>query len=453
VTPRVWTGGQAPDGSGVAAVVQRFALRAGDVSADRETPAVAVAPDGTVVLAWASQEKAGDNARTLYLARSVDGGTTFETPVAWRSVPIYRFTSDNPAKERKMAFSTHVLPRLAATRDSLALGWVEAIDGGPAVRFLVALSRDGGTTFAAPVAAHGERAARPGFTTLAADAKGGLACGWLSSQQPHFSAWPADSDGFTPERLVFAGPEGKGVCPCCDVAVAVTPEDRAFVAFRNSDAGHRDIWLARSGPGTGGGTPFAAPIPVSSEPWTFNGCPHDGPSLALLGENLHVAWMDAHTGTGRVYYTATPVAEPSFHPRPLNPQGSGAQGHPKLAAGGDGTLHAVWDEGLAPEPATPAAIGDGNTTETKPHAHPHAAPNAGGAGRAIMYSVSRDGGATFTAARALVPSPGAYQLQPALTVGPDGTVHVAWNEIDEDGKHVVFTRLSRRRSAPEPAAP
>jgi len=442
--PGVSPGEPRPDGAGVVAVIQRFALRAGDLSADRETPAVAVAPDGAVVLAWASQEKDGDNLRTLYVTRSTDGGGTFATPVAWRSVPIYRYTSGNPARERKMAFSTHVLPRLAATGDSVALGWVEAIDGGPTVQFLVARSHDGGKTFAAPVATHGENASRPGFTTLAADSDGGLACGWLSNQQPYFSYSPAGSAGFTPERLVFAGPEGKGICPCCDVAVTVTPERIALVAFRNSDSGHRDIWLARGGAGAAVGSTgeasFAAPIAVTQEPWTFSGCPHDGPSLALIGDKLHLAWMDAHTGTGRVYHTVGLVAEPRFepHPRLLNPQAQGAQGHPKLVADSKAHLHAVWDEGLAPEPPAPAPA-DAKSGEQKHH---HAAPAAGGAGRAIMYAVSRDGGVTFTSARALVPSPGVYQLQPSLTVGPDGSVFVTWNEIDQDGKHVVLARLA-----------
>jgi hypothetical protein len=422
--------------------MHRFALRPADVSADRETPAVAVAPDGTVVLAWASQAEAGALERTLYLARSSDGGTTFGAPVAWRRVPIYRYTSEGNAKANghKMAFSTHVLPRLAATRDGLVLGWVEAIDGGPTVRFLVARSRDGGKSFSTPVAAHGGDARRPGFTTLAADPDGGLACGWLDgrnqAQQPFFSGWPSDSEGFAPEQLVFAGPDGTGICPCCDVAVAVAPDRSAFVAFRNSDAGHRDIWLARGGIGAGGGMAFTAPIPVAQEPWTFNGCPHDGPSLALVGDRLHVAWMDAHTGTGRIYHADSPLADPSFHPRPLSPQARGSQGHPRLAAGGNGALHAVWDEGLGPDaPASASPAGE--------HQHHHAAQSTGG--RAIVYAVARDA-ASFSPAHALAPSPGAYQMQPSLVVGPDEIVYAVWNEIDQDGKHVVFVRLANPKS-------
>ena len=91
-------GKPAPDATGTVAALQRFALGPADAALDRETPAVAVAPDGSVVLAWASQDRADAPARTLYLARSADGGSTFEPPVAWRSVPIYRYASGNPAK-------------------------------------------------------------------------------------------------------------------------------------------------------------------------------------------------------------------------------------------------------------------------------------------------------------------------------------------------------------------
>src|SRR6185437_6665711 len=136
-----------------------------------------------------------------------------------------RFTSEHAANGRKMAFSTHVLPRLAATSDGLALGWVEAIDGGPTVRYLLARSRDGGKTFSEPIAVHGDDASKPGFTTLTAGADGSLACAWLDGrnhvQLPYFSAMPAGSDGFGPEQIVYSGPEGKGICPCCDLAVAV----------------------------------------------------------------------------------------------------------------------------------------------------------------------------------------------------------------------------------------
>src|SRR4051794_37125662 len=117
-------GGPPTDAFGSAAVVQRFALRPADVSADRETTAVAVAPDGTVVLAWASQAEAGDAERTLYLARSTDGGTTFGTPVAWRRVPLYRYTSEGGGgKGPKRAFRPPRPPPPRPTAAAGAPGW------------------------------------------------------------------------------------------------------------------------------------------------------------------------------------------------------------------------------------------------------------------------------------------------------------------------------------------
>jgi hypothetical protein len=60
-----------------------------------------------------------------------------------------------------------------------------------------------------------------------------------------------------------------------------------------------------------------------------------------------------------------------------------------------------------------------------------------------MYAVSNHDGTSFSAPSALASRAGVYQLQPSLALGADGTVGVAWNEIDQDGKHVVFVRLPR----------
>jgi hypothetical protein len=76
--------------------VHRFALSPDDVRLDRETPAVAADAGGRVVLAWAAAS--GDLEHTLWLARSADGGRTFEPPVAFRKVPIYRYASGSKGK-------------------------------------------------------------------------------------------------------------------------------------------------------------------------------------------------------------------------------------------------------------------------------------------------------------------------------------------------------------------
>ena len=223
---------------------REFPLGPEDVAEDRETPAVAVDADRRVLVAWAAVS--GENERTIHLVRSVDGGKTFDQPSLFRKVPIYRYLSRG--KDKAMAYSTHALPRLTAIGDAFQLGWVEAIDGGPEVHYYVATSTDGGKTFSSPESVHGKDASRPGFTVLTASADGSLLASWLEGRngrsQPFFAQRGPGSAGFDREQLVYSGPDGKGICPCCDMAAARLSDGTSLVAFRNTDGGYRDIWFA-----------------------------------------------------------------------------------------------------------------------------------------------------------------------------------------------------------------
>jgi hypothetical protein len=417
-----------PAPAALAEAVHRFPLSAEDVRLDRETPAVAADARGRVLLAWAAAS--GDLEHTLWLARSADGGMTFDAPAAFRKVPIYRYTS---SKGKEMTFSTNAVPRLAADGDAIYLGWTEAVGGGPRVDFLVARSTDGGQTFSEPLRAHGDEAVKPGFTALTTGPDGGVACCWLDGRQkaqlPFCSLLPAGAEAFRPEALAYGGPGGKGVCPCCATDVLRTADGTTFVGFRNNDDDYRDVCVARA---AAGGGAFEEPVTVNAERWRFSGCPHDGPSLALFDGRLHVAWMDAHDGRRRVYHASAALPDLHFAPHACCPSAPGEQGHPRLAAG-DGRLHAVWDGSLGDEPPAPAHEG-----------HSHGAPPAlGGPGRAIMYArLAADG--EFGAAHAIDPRPGAFQVNPALAPGPSGSVLVAWNEITESGKSVGFARVPAR---------
>ena len=395
-----------------AAKTLTFALLPADVRVDRETPAIAADAQGNVFLAWASQT--ADMERTIVFARSSDARAATSRRVS----PVPVTSRCGGGKDR--GFSTSVLPRLVTAGDAIYLGWTEAIDGGPRVDYRIARSTDAGKTFGDPVRVHGDNASRPGFIALAAG-HGRLVSAWLDgrnhAQQP-FAAVANASGAFTPETLVYAGEE-KGVCPCCDVAAARSADGTTLVALRDSASGYRDIVVARAN-----GSRYDPPVPVSAEHWTFQGCPHDGPSLAIAAERVHVAWMDAHAGKRRVYIAESPLAKLAFQARELAPDRPGEQAHPRLVTGSDGTLHAVWDEGTEqPQP--------------KPGEHMHGAP-APGATRAIVHAVSRDNGKTFTNARVVAPNAHAFQTQPGIAMGPTGTVYFAWCELTTEGKRVVF---------------
>jgi hypothetical protein len=420
-----------------------FSLGPEDVANDRETPAVVALGRGRVVLAWADQTS--DDVRTLYLARSADGGRSFEPPIPWRKVPIYRFTSAGKGNQEPMSYSTHVLPRLASLGEQLFLGWVEAKNGGPEVCFYVASSADGGTTFSEPVPVHGKEASRPGFTTLAGASDGSLLTAWLDgrnrSQQPFFAARLPGSEGFEPEALVSPGPDGRGICPCCDLAVARLPDGAKIVAYRNTDSGHRDIWFARAETGR----PFGPARPLAEDGWKFEGCPHDGPSLAVHGDCLYAAWMSAHGGQNRIYVARSPVTKLEFSACAIDSPASGGQGHPKLASSGGGKLLVVWDESLDATPLTPAAKPAGGHDRSRKHGH---GPDLSGIGRAIMIAeLGTDG--RFKGARPVAARAGAFQLNPAVTIDENGNALIAWNELDSAGKRVVVVRgVSESRSEP-----
>ncbi len=197
------------------------------------------------------------------------------------------------------------------------------------------------------------------------------------------------------------------------------------MAFRDNDSDYRDIRVSRAGSGAAG---FEPAVPVTSRRWRFQGCPHDGPALAVSGERLHVLWMDASTGQRRLYLAGSSLSALQFSFRELVPQTPGEQGHPRLAARA-GRLHAVWDNSQG-ESSTPAGGQDRHSHGWQP-----------GSGRVILHSCSEDNGSTFSSAQALAPSAGAFQVNPAIAIGPDGAAHVGWNELTEDGKSVVHVRL------------
>src|SRR5262249_17774243 len=158
------------------------------------------------------------------------------------------------------------------------------------VRTVVATSGNRGDTFSAPVAVHHGDGARATYTSLDAGADGSLVSCWLDnrngSQQTFAAIRPAGSAAFHAGQLVHAGEPGKGVCPCCPTACALAADGTALVAFRNIAGEHRDIAIGRKKPGDAEYELF----PISSPRWVFHGCPHDGPSLVVVGDTVHVAW-------------------------------------------------------------------------------------------------------------------------------------------------------------------
>ncbi|HTN75262.1 MAG TPA: hypothetical protein VL096_08450, partial [Pirellulaceae bacterium] len=322
-------------------------LSALDIKETLEAPVVAFDADHNLQIAYASQT--AKDQRTLYYSLVNHPDLSPAAPRAQRETAIFTSVSQMNGKEVKRPL--RLLPQLVVAGKDIYLGWIEPNAENTTVIYYVAKSIDGGVTFGEPLRVHESDAARPNFIALAADAQGNLLASWLDHragiQQPFASVRLAGEAAFQPEQQIYASPEGNGVCPCCPTAALITPNGRLIVAFRNQLAGHRDIFIAERQLTDSGA--FSEPVRVLGEPtWKFDGCPHDGPSLATDGSSLFVGWMDAHTGTPRVYVASRPLSGGPFSAAEnFNTLSTGAQGCVKLAASSAGDLHAVWEESPA----------------------------------------------------------------------------------------------------------
>jgi hypothetical protein len=406
----------------------KFWLAARDVKDQIEAPSLTADDSGVIYLVWASKTQEAE--RTIFLTRTFAPGQSFRPQRAVAPAGVYRNAPKHSTQST--AYEPLATPHIAAVGKQLYLTWSEALPDGSSMRLVAATSTDAGTTFGPPLPVHSGDRARPTFTGLAVDPGGGMACTWLDDragfQQPYVSTRPAGQPAFNPEQLVHPGQENLGVCPCCPTDAVFAPEGTLYVAFRNIRDGYRDIAVSRK---KADQAQFEAAVPVIPPAWKFDGCPHDGPSLAVADGVLHIVWMDARSGPQRCYYARSKLGELKFEARALHPIDSGTQGNARLFADAAGALHAVWEESTGAEPES-AQVG-----------HSQAPPKFGtGAGRSILYAHMPAGTSHFGPPRTVAPQTRAFQTRPAIVGTRGGDLYIAWNELSEEGKAVAVCRLA-----------
>ena len=407
----------------VASAMHRFPLTSADVKDTQGAPDLAVQADGSLQMTWASLTAEGE--QTCFVASSRNGVAGFSEPrTLARSAIAFRSQGNG-----KKGYPIRMAPHIAAYGNVTSVTWSEAIADATTVRMVLVQSNDHFVTASEPLCVHEHPQARPTFTGMSVGSQGRLACCWLDGrygkQIPFASQKPDGQDKFLPELRVPGGENDDGVCPCCPMCVTLGPDGTLFVGFRNLAAGYRDMVIARLPPGA---SEFEGPFPIVPPTWKFDGCPHDGPSLIVADGQLHVAWMDAHTGPQRVYYAVAKLEELQFQVQALHTDGLGTQGNPKLYADAGG-IHAVWEESLSPEPAARPAEG-----------HQHG-PSEIGAGRGICHAVRPRGANLFGAVQFVRPVAGTYQSRPAIAGDKEDRIYIAWCELNQEGKSLVVTAL------------
>ncbi len=283
------------------------------------------APDGALWLAWYASGH-------LSVARSADKGATFDAPVQVTPRPARLDLGADSRPQIAIGADGRVTVAYAILRDDRYNGQV-----------LVARSSDGGRHFSDPVPiAPGTASQR--FQVLGLDPDGHVFAAWQDRRDDipgHTSKAPGHADA----ALVFAWLDAKGAaparvaagttCECCRLGLAFAGPGRPVVAFRNIYPGNiRDhavvAFQDRDAPG-----PLAR---ISEDMWALEGCPHQGPALAVSAAGtIHAAWFSGG-GTRMGLFAARRVAGGGFSdPMPVGDPGRQTSRAELLARGTD-----VW---------------------------------------------------------------------------------------------------------------
>lgn len=190
------------------------------------------------------------------------------------------------------------------------------------------VSDDGGRSVTGPFPISDQPGvAREGLHDMARSASGQLACVWLDLRRGAMDVYAAFSaDGgksWAPNLLVYQSPD-KSVCECCAPSALFDDEGRLLVLFRNSLAGHRDMWLAR---GTAQG--FEPAVKLGQGSWTLAGCPMAPGALALQAGAPLTIWSREDA----IYRCAVGGLEEAL-----------GQGRELAASSGAGGAWAAWVE-------------------------------------------------------------------------------------------------------------
>ena len=338
-----------------------------------------------VVVVWASTTEGETN---IHSAVSEDDGATFAAPVRVNDI------------EGDARVNGEQAPRVAVGRD-IVVAWQSRYSGTSQIR--VARSTDGGRTFGQAETIHDSSlTGARGWSSLVIDADGAAHVAWLdgrNSGKPaatsagsgaghaagggHAHAAPRSSSGrpeqsskgeptrqdifhmtLSPDGRRQESPVAANVCFCCKTSVTTAPADTrakrdggprgvVYVAWRHIyPVNLRDMAVASS---TDGGRTFSEPVRVSEDGWQLEGCPEDGPSIAVSPDGtLHITWPTIPAkGASRkgIFYSYSTDDGRTFAPRSRldeDPEVTNAA-HPQIAVVGS-RVAVVWDESTAAGP-------------------------------------------------------------------------------------------------------
>jgi hypothetical protein len=328
---------------------------------ERASANASIATSGPfVALAWAARTKEG--VTDVFAATSRDGGRSFRAPVRVNQ------TAGDVSVSGEQPPRIGLIPN-GARDPSLVVMWTAKAPSG--TRLVSARSTDDGQSFGPAASVPGSDASgNRGWESMAIAGNGEPVAVWLdhremapaagvgaSGQHQHDAAMQHKTDGAVAAQLsqIFfarlndpasARAIAHGVCYCCKTSVVVAADGTVVAAWRHVYPGNiRDIALAKS---SDGGRSFAPPVRVSEDNWVLDGCPENGPAVAVDRTHaIHIVWptvvRDARGGEALALFYSTSRDGQRFTKRQQVPT-EGVPRHPQIALGPDGTITLAWDE-------------------------------------------------------------------------------------------------------------
>lgn len=219
-------------------------------------PRVAVAPDGTVHVAFGQ----GD---AVFWATSTNSGATYSPPVKVGEI-------------EKLMCGMRRGPQIAATSKSVVITAI-----GRTGNIQCRRSGDGGRTWSDGARVNDkDGSAKEGLHAICAGAREEVFTVWLDLRDGKTKLFGAPSaDGgkiWSKNVLVYESPDGS-ICECCQPSIVCDGKDTYYAMWRNSLGGNRDMWMARSGQGKS----FLDPVKLGAGSWKLQACPMDGGSIAV----------------------------------------------------------------------------------------------------------------------------------------------------------------------------
>lgn len=204
-------------------------------------------------------------------------------------------------------------------------------------------STDGGRSFEPQRSVVNTAFGLDGGGSLAADRKGNVHVVWHAMGDDHGPAnrrvvvASSEDNGrsFAPERTLDT--KASGVCPCCGIRAASSPQGEFFVLFREAPAAdQRGVRILSFDPAKGSTTL------LHQDPWKIETCPVSSGSFSFGPSRFAVAWETRHRVQVGTFDRESGRATRSLPVR--EPEAGRHQKHPAVSLSPDGSLVVAWLE-------------------------------------------------------------------------------------------------------------